>query len=335
MSEVPTTVLDALRRADHPDAGPTPGELWRVRDADGHTATLALVRSVDETGITIVPVTFDVELADDTTTVVGAADSPLGVELAVHHAAAFVTDPAAFIDRMGPLEPGDRTGPPIVSPLDERAEFAASLGGAAYVEDADWWPAGVLLDLHRELAATRPAARVIPRADAVALVREMDAFVLVVEAEPSLDAARRLMRADHLLSAVCMLHQNAATVIDRRDVVDAIETPSGELRPPRRMREPIPIGEALVKYLDSAISPFGRLAATAVDAHTIDPRDLAVDAAAEAVRAVEASARGFKVEGKRPGYQRVGRHKAAIVELIETALADPDIDVAAFLESRE
>lgn len=348
MSQVPPSVLEAIRAADRPDAGPRPGELWRVRAVDGHSAALVVVRTVEGAGIEAAPVTFDVEFADDTTTVVGADVSPLGIDLAIHAAAASIFDRDDFIDRFGRLEGDGATGPPIVSPLDERAEFAASLLWTAPSDDDDdeWWPVDMvsgelgelLLAIHAELTETRPAARVVPRPDGVALVSEMDAFVLVVAGAPSLDVARDTLLGDQLLSAVCMVERAAphlAVVIDRRDVVDAIETPSGELRPPRRTRDPAPIGEVLVKYLDHAISPFGRLVGTVVDSHALDPRDVAVDAAAEAVRAVEASARGFKVEGKRPGYERVGRHKPSIVGLIEAALADPAVDVTPFLEQPE
>jgi hypothetical protein len=41
------------------------------------------------------------------------------------------------------------------------------------------------------------------------------------------------------------------------------------------------------------------------------------------------------VEGKRPGYERVARHKAEIIGLIEAALADPRVDVTEFFEGDE
>ncbi len=53
---------------------------------------------------------------------------------------------------------------------------------------------------------------------------------------------------------------------------------------------------------------------------------------ADAVRTVEASAKGFKTEGKRPGYERVKRHKTAITRLVEEALNQPDVDVASILD---
>ena len=138
-----------------------------------------------------------------------------------------------------------------------------------------------------------------------------------------------------MLDAVCLVEPSApflSVVIDRRDVVDAIETPSGELRPPRQSRPAALVGDALTKFLDATISPFGRLAGTVVEGHAIDPHDLAVEVSAEAVRAVQASARGYKVQGKRPGYERVDRHRDAITRLVEAALTGSDVDVAAGLE---
>jgi len=94
----------------------------------------------------------------------------------------------------------------------------------------------------------------------------------------------------------------------------------------------MPVGVALSKFLDSTISPFGRLARTFVEGQALDPRALAVDVSADAVRTVEGSAKSFKTEGKRPGYERVKRHQAEITRLVEAALNQPGLDVAAILE---
>jgi hypothetical protein len=56
---------------------------------------------------------------------------------------------------------------------------------------------------------------------------------------------------------------------------------------------------------------------------------------ADAVRQVAASARGFKVEGKRPGYERVTRHQASITRLVEEALNSDEVDVSSIMEDRE
>jgi hypothetical protein len=223
--------------------------------------------------------------------------------------------------------------------------------------DQEWWPlevlsgrADLLKALHQTLGESHPGARISPRPaatagsellSAVALVAELDAFVLVAALEQPLgdaarlEAARQVLHADQLLNAVCLVEPAApfpSVVVDRRDVVAAIETPSGQLRPPRQSRAPMPVGVALSKFLDSTISPFGRLARTFVEGQALDPRALAIDVSADAVRTIHNAAKGFKTEGKRPGYERVKRHQAEITRLVEAALNQPGLDVAAILE---
>jgi hypothetical protein len=300
---------------------------------------------------------------------VAAEASPLGLPLAVHLPVEATIDPQALLDRLGQLDvAGGTPGPAIVSPLDQRIEYRQALAdrlaeltsAPAAGEDAgqdDWWPldtvsdrAHLLKTIHQALGETHPGARIVPRPPATAasehlsaeaLVAELDAFVLVasldrpLDDEARLEAARQVLHADQLLNAVCLIEPSPpflAVVIDRRDVVAAIETPSGLLRPPRQSRPPAPVGTALTKFLDATISPFGRLARTFVEGQAPDSRQLAVDVSADAVRTVEASAKAFKTEGKRPGYERVKRHQASITRLVEAALNRPDVDVAATLE---
>jgi hypothetical protein len=393
--EVPEAARAATAGADRPQVGPRPGELWRARRPDGGPVTLVWVRSVGPGGVVAVPVSFDVELADEDTLIVDGAASPLGLALALHLAVEATVDRSALFDRLGTLdlavavaaaaqaarragEPvpddlaGCTVGPRIVSPLDERLEYRqaladrlAELAPAATVarigdgdaDAPDWWPfdtpsgrADLLKDVHQVLGESHPGARIAPRPpatagsehlSAVALVAELDAFVLVASVDDPLDdsarleAARQALHADQLLNAVCLVEPAApflAVVVDRRDVVAAIETPSGQLRPPRQSRPPAAVGAALTKFLDATISPFGRLARTFVEGRALEPRALAVDVSADAVRTVEASAKGFKTEGKRPGYERVKRHQASITRLVEEALHRSDVDVAAILE---
>lgn len=268
-------------------------------------------------------------------------------------------------------EPGaPREGPASFPMEDERGAAHEGDGPSVSLEgapgaipgldvDQEWWPldtsslrADLLRAVHRTLVDSHPGARITPRPaatagsehlSAVALVAELDAFVLVAVVDhplgdaARLEAARQALHADQLLNAVCLAEPAApflAVVVDRRDVVAAIETPSGALRPPRQSRPPAPVGTALSKFLDATISPFGRLARTFVEGQALDPRALAVDVSADAVRTVHNSARSFKTEGKRPGYERVKRHQAAITRLVEEALNQPALDVAALLEER-
>ena len=330
---VPAAVLTAIAGADRPTAGPQPGELWRARSTEDGPATLVLIRSVGPVETAVVPVSFDTELADDATLVVSEESSPLGLPLAVHLSFEENLDNGALLDRLGTVDALPATTDH--DPTDE--------GWTEWMPHEPSDRAALLIAIHDALRETHEGARVAPRADAIALVAELDAFVLVVpvdELEPVLllETAREALQADQLLNAVCLVEPSAphmAVVIDRHDVVEAIETPSGELRPPRQSRTPATVGDALTKFLDSAISPFGRLASTFVEAQGQDTRALAVDVAGEAVRAVEASARGFKVPGKRPGYEQVRKHHTAIVRLVEEALAGPDVDVPSILDTEE
>jgi hypothetical protein len=265
----------------------------------------------------------------------------------------------------------------ITSPLDERIEYRqlladrfAELGPAAFVEapdmpdfdpdledeaEADWVleyaprNGPILHTIHAEVIADRPGCRLTPRHPAtsgvelftaVALLSELDAFILVGrlerEAEPEefLYGARNAMNFDQLLSAVCVVEPRppfGALVVDRRDVVDAYETPSGRLTPPRQSREWAPVGEALGKYLDFTVSPFRQLGGAGVDAASIDVAALAADVARAAVAKVERQAKSFKLPGKPEGYGRVVGYEPSVVRLIQAALADANVDVDEFL----
>jgi len=370
---VPEGVRAALAGADRPEAGPQAGELWRARRPGG-AVTLVWLRPAGAgpggggggvgTGagagaLRAVPVSFDTELADDDTALVPAGASPLGVELAVHLTAEMVLDPHSLLDRLGSVDPQfvERAAGRRVEQPDVLFEADAVVGQDA---DRDWWPldtaserAEVLKAIHQALAESHPAARIAPRPaatagsehlSAVALVVELDAFVLVAVLDhplgdaARLEAARQVLHSDQLLNAVCLVEPASpylSVVVDRRDVVAAIETPSGELRPPRQSRPSAPAGTALSKFLDATISPFGRLARTFVEGQALDPRALAVDVSADAVRTIHNAAKGFKTEGKRPGYERVKRHQASITRLVEEALNQPGVDVSAILEEND
>ena len=352
---VPDGVRAAVARADRPEAGPQAGELWRARRPGG-TVTMVWLRSLSATGAVTVPVSFDTDFADEDIVVVPGDASPLALPLALHFGAESTIDRLSLLDRLGSIEPDA-----IRAAQTARAEAPRPLvdESSAALEDTDqdWWPldtlserADLLKALHQSLGESHPGARIAPRPgatagsehlSAVALVAELDAFVLVAVLDhpladaARLEAARQVLHADQLLNAVCLVQPVApfqSVVVDRRDVVAAIETPSGQLRPPRQSRAELPVGTALSKFLDATISPFGRLARTFVEGQALDPRALAVDVSADAVRTIHNSAKGFKTEGKRPGYERVKRHQAEITRLVEAALNQPGLDVAAILE---
>ena len=89
---VPDAVRAATVGADRPEAGPRAGELWRARHPGGGPVTLVWVRSVAPAGVLVVPVSFDVELADEDTLIVDGEASPLGLALALHLAVETTVD---------------------------------------------------------------------------------------------------------------------------------------------------------------------------------------------------------------------------------------------------
>lgn len=72
-----------VEMVESPSAAPTPGELWLT---EGETGVIVLIRKVvgGDLGTVVVPVIFDVEVADSGTLVLDAETSPLGVPIAIY-----------------------------------------------------------------------------------------------------------------------------------------------------------------------------------------------------------------------------------------------------------
>ena len=256
-----------------------------------------------------------------------------------------------------------------MSPLDERLEYrqalADRLADLARGDDPDRRRGrrrtGLVAARHavrsgptssrpctRRSAESHPGARIAPRPaatagsehlSAVALVAELDAFVLVAVRRPARSTTPPGSRPPGRSCTPTSCSTPSVSSSPPRRSWRSWSTGATSWRPsrrrpassgpPRQSRPPAAVGVALSKFLDATISPFGRLARTFVEGQALDPRALAVDVSADAVRTVEGSAKGFKTEGKRPGYERVKRHQASITRLVEEALNRPDVDVAA------
>ena len=101
---VPDAALVAVRGADRPESGPMVGELWRASQPGGGPVNVVWVRSVRSTEVVVVPVSFDVELADDATLIVPGDASPLGLPLAIHTGLEATIDRETLRDRLAPLD---------------------------------------------------------------------------------------------------------------------------------------------------------------------------------------------------------------------------------------
>ncbi len=123
---LPDALVASVTAADHPEAGPQAGELWRVGPPDGGALTMVWIRSVTPADVIVVPASFDVELADESTLVVPTVDSPLGLPLALHAGVEATIERERLVDRLGVIDTA-ATGSPSASgsavPLDERIEY--------------------------------------------------------------------------------------------------------------------------------------------------------------------------------------------------------------------
>src|SRR5579885_746950 len=156
---VDPAVLSSLRTSQTPEVAT--GQLWRLSSTQGGPIVLVWVRqprSAD--AVAVVPVSFDVDMADDYSLIVPAENSPLGIDLVLHTTAETTVDRRSFGSAVGDLdvardveavrlarrsgEPvvGHTVGLPIVAGSDERIEFRqqlseslSALTGAAFAPD--------------------------------------------------------------------------------------------------------------------------------------------------------------------------------------------------------
>lgn len=124
--------FDRLEVDDEGERTPDAGELWLTI---GDDATMVLVRAVraEGGGAVVVPVTFDVEVADSGTLVLDASASPLGVPLAIFERLIVSLPSGSLRGRVvtvrdvdllaiGDTDPGVSRGAAIEGPTDPRLE---------------------------------------------------------------------------------------------------------------------------------------------------------------------------------------------------------------------
>src|SRR6266851_10200305 len=123
-------IPDGLRTAlaAPPEAGvPASGDIWRV-GAD--EALLVWVRSLSSESATVVPVTLDVELADEYTLIVPAGDSPLGLDLALMTTVEGDVDLRVFLQHIAALPVGDQITRLLLARSDDRPPPPGLLTGS-------------------------------------------------------------------------------------------------------------------------------------------------------------------------------------------------------------
>jgi len=101
-------IPEQLRHALAGPAGtrvPAAGDVWRVGSDE---ALLVWVRHLSGESAVVIPVTLDVEQADEYTLIVPASESPLGLDLALMATVERHVDVGAFLQRVASLQVGDQ-----------------------------------------------------------------------------------------------------------------------------------------------------------------------------------------------------------------------------------
>jgi hypothetical protein len=113
-------------------AVPAAGDIWRVGSDE---ALLVWVRRLASESATVIPVTLDVELADEYTLIVPAGESPLGLDLALMTAVEGHVDRRAFLQQIAALPVGDQITQLVLARSDGRPPPPGLLTGSPASRD--------------------------------------------------------------------------------------------------------------------------------------------------------------------------------------------------------
>jgi hypothetical protein len=267
--------------------------------------------------------------------------------------------------RDGRMPDGVTVGPPIDSDDDQRVEYRqviadllADLGPETWTDDGPPGPELTEL-LSAELSFLNSGAQVLPMplhqepvSSAVSLfpcarVTYLDTSLVVAAlAGAGLDealssqsalaeACLNLARLEPDAAAVAITSKARgrldidwpAVVLRVADLRTAYETPTGRVMAPRIAREPLPVVDAVVKYLDSQAPAWEVTEPVTTRIDGIDIAGLAGRSAADAVAGVRGQYRRARTPGKRSAGGRLpGDLAARLAEGIEAILAGEQVD---------
>lgn len=331
---------------------PAVDDLWLAGDGD---RLLVFVRAVAGDRVTVAPVTFDTEAADDEAVIV--EESPFRTAVAVHPALATEIPQAALTAKVGTLSLAGSPGTPIAGLTDPRLELRQHLATAlaAFADPAVPPDAGappprpeqLRSTLIADLRAMRGRACDVRRLDGwadvvlaehrgwmpLATVDEVGVVLVVLdtphglEDELDFDAARSVLTR---LNASALVVTTSA-LSDLADVFDAaalhagIDMPSGAHNPPRPLISSLVAFDAIAKFLDRhsgarAMSPPTRSAVTGVDVAEV-LREAAASAAADAAR----QGARFKIAPKRRGYESLAGAEDTLAAALQQAFSGESV----------
>lgn len=329
-----------------PGAEPAVDDLWV---AGGDDRLLVLVRSLAGDRVTVAPVTFDVEAADDEAVVV--EQSPFRTAVAVHPALATEVPRAALTARVGVLTLAGTAGAAIAGLSDPRLELrqhlADRLGAMADppVPVAGHRPpprpeqvrSTLIADL-RSLRGRACVARTLDGwADLVlaerrgwvplATVDEVGVVLVVfdtphgLEDELDFDAARSVLTRLNASALVVLTGElsELADVFDAAALHAGIDMPSGAHNPPRPLISGLAAFDAIAKFLDQHSGARGMSAPTRSPLARVEVADVLRQAAAAAAADAARQGARFKIAPKRRGYESLAGAEDAIAGALAQA----------------
>jgi hypothetical protein len=144
------------------------------------------------------------------------------------------------------------------------------------------------------------------------------------------DACLALARIEPDVTAIAITTGGAerpAIVLKVADLRTAFEAPSGRKVPPRLAREPLPLIDALAKFLDRQVTAWEVTEPVAGQILAIELRDVASQSASEAVTNIIAAGKRALTEAKKRAWTHLPDDLAAqITESISAIMANEPID---------
>jgi hypothetical protein len=341
-----------------------PGQLWLTSADD---ATMVLVRSIrtDGDGVVVVPVTLDVEAADQRVLVLDESASPLAVPMAIYEDLVVSLPIGALAERIIPNsdvdlmaladdDEGVSRGAPIRSATDPRLELRQYLVDRLTALDpyeverddgdvaSDERPPRVAV-LRDELLLRRgptcdvqdlrnlpPGTTTPPGWTAIARVSDFTVRLIVIETPQGLQAAGDFTAAQALVTRLAASAMAVCT--PESDIADVYDAPAlfRAFQLPEGSRSSEPIISRL--WLPDAVAKYldqKRVVVSAIglSSHHAPRVDAADVLSSEVVSAIDATVRrGPRLSPeKRDGYLQLAGWRTHVADVLKRALA-PDFD---------
>lgn len=343
------------------------GELWLTVGDEALMVLVRTVRTAPASGLVVVPVTFDVEAADDETLVLDQAFSPIDAPLAIYEHLTVSIPAAALVSRISPSrdvdlltiaagQPGVTRGSAIDGPTDPRLEFRqyltdllTSLDPVLIEAPDDESSIDTVFDeMVEHLRFTRgPETCVdplelhgvgaLPGWAGVAIVDELTVRVVVIDTSNGItddlerQAAEEIFTKWHASALVVCTSamSEMADVYDYAGLVGRTVLDSGT-----RSSGPLfmlPVNDAVSKFLDQKTSIPTTPGRSAARGAAVDAQAILNQQVVDALASVVATGQNANIKSKRAGLTSVASSLYALTEVLQQAFT-AEFDVQAVIE---